>query len=70
MPRYTPERQQSDIRISTLSGEIWRAIGAVRDRHPDLSYEEVLASLNQVSTRAVGYLLTADDQTETTDAQR
>jgi hypothetical protein len=58
-PRYSRKRQGSDIRISTLSAEIWRAIEVVREQATlgELTYEEVLASLNQVSSRAIGYLL-------------
>lgn len=65
-PRYTPERQQSNVRIFDLSAELWRAIGTVRDRHPDLTFEEVLAALVQVSGRVVGTLL-ADDEGEAPD---
>ncbi len=68
MPRYTPARQQSDIRVTTLCAEFWRAVGVVRGSDPDLTYEEILAAANQMSTRAVGFLLAADhDQLETTD---
>lgn len=54
-------RAASRMRIAALGVELVRAIGTVLDAHPDLTWEETLAALNDQSTRVIGHLLTEDD---------
>lgn len=51
----------SRMRIAVLGVKLVTAIGTVLDEHPDLTWEETLAALNDQSTRVIGHLLTEDD---------
>lgn len=56
--RISEEKQQSEIRIADLRVEISQAIRVAYDKHPgDLTHEEILAALLDVSSRQVRHLL-------------
>jgi hypothetical protein len=56
MPRITDEEQQSSVRVSVLQSNLWRVILDTQREHPDLTYEEILAALIDVSGRNLMHL--------------
>ncbi len=51
----------SRMRIAILGEQLVKAVGRVRDQHPDLTWEETLAALNDAAGRAIGHLLNDED---------
>jgi hypothetical protein len=54
--RVSPARQQSNLRVAYLRGELAAAIGRLLDDDPDLTHEEVLAALLGVADGHVQHL--------------
>jgi len=59
MLRISEARMASNGRIADVRVEVSRALLAVVERHPDLTYEELLAALLDVAQQQVGHLLKA-----------
>ncbi len=54
----------SRVRIATLGVQLTQAVGTVRKVHPDLTWEETLAALTDMSTRAIGHLLNDEEDVD------
>ncbi len=57
--RIAEERQASNIRIADCRVEVSHALSRTVERHPDLTYEEILSALLSAAEGQVGHMLAA-----------
>jgi hypothetical protein len=65
--RITEEQQRSNARVAYVRSGVTVALAKVGERHPDLTYEEILDALLMVAQRQVMRLRSEEGSHDPTD---